>query len=137
MKACLQLQPEFCSREKLLMYYKRQQNEKSTQIKYFSTAIAYRCTGDKPIGPLWYHIFLIFLHSPSWGNTSKKQAVLYDDFSSIILKANSLLWFLMLTFLHSLEISWHILSFTPVASLIWINNNQVDSIHNTLIIYIW
>ena len=31
MKACLQLQPEFCSREKLLYYFKRQQNGKPTQ----------------------------------------------------------------------------------------------------------
>ena len=31
MKACLQLQPELCSRENLLNYFKRQQNEKSTQ----------------------------------------------------------------------------------------------------------
>ena len=30
MKACLQMQPEFCSREKLLHCFKRQQNEKPT-----------------------------------------------------------------------------------------------------------
>ena len=30
MKACLQMQPEFCSREKPLYYFKRQQNEKPT-----------------------------------------------------------------------------------------------------------
>ena len=30
MKACLQVQPEFCSREKLLHCFKRQQNEKPT-----------------------------------------------------------------------------------------------------------
>ena len=30
MKACLQMQPEFCSREKLLHYFKIQLNEKPT-----------------------------------------------------------------------------------------------------------
>ena len=33
MKACLQMQPEFCSREKLFHYFKRQQNEKPTSDK--------------------------------------------------------------------------------------------------------
>ena len=32
----LQLQPEFCSREKLFMYFKRQQNEKSTQNLWYT-----------------------------------------------------------------------------------------------------
>ena len=35
MKACLQMQPEFCSREKLLHYFKRQQNEKPTPKQYY------------------------------------------------------------------------------------------------------
>ena len=35
MTACLQLQPEFCSRENLLIYFKRQQNEKAKQNPLF------------------------------------------------------------------------------------------------------
>ena len=88
-----------------------------------------RQTVDEALGQLGYFYFPICLHSPFRGSAWKKWAVLYD-FSSLHLKVHSLPIYNALN-LAFMKLFWHILWFTPIASLIYININMLDNIHIT------
>ena len=74
--------------------------------------------------------FPTFLHSPFRASTWMKLSVLCDDFLSLHLKIYSLLIY-NTSILAFMKISWHILWFSLIASLIYININMLGNIHIT------